>query len=182
VRSLYDNDASEPQDTPRDYVLVADNEGAPLVTVIGGKITTFRRLAEAVLDKLVPLFGVRRAWTAQSRLPGGDFAVDGVERLVAETRAAWRFLAEAHARRLVNAYGTRVRRILGDAKSLDDLGPQLGADLTDAEVRYLMAHEWAQTEDDVLWRRSKLGLRVTREERARLGTFMADAIGNRAAR
>src|SRR5262245_12643987 len=182
VRSLYDNGASEPQDTPRDYVLVADNEGAPLVTVIGGKITTFRRLAEAVLDKIVPLFGVRRAWTAQSRLPGGDFAVDGLERLAAETRAAWPFLAEAHARRLVNAYGTRARRILDEAKTLDDLGPLLGADLTGAEVRYLMAHEWAQTEDDVLWRRSKLGLRVTREERARLGTFMADAIGNRSGR
>ena len=75
-------------------------------------------------------------------------------------RASWPFLSEAHARRLVRAYGTRVRRILGSASSLNDLGPSFGADLTGAEVRYLMAHEWAQTADDVLWRRSKLGLRV----------------------
>jgi glycerol-3-phosphate dehydrogenase len=96
---------------------------------------------------------------------------------VAETRASWPFLGEAHARRLVGAYGTRVRKILGNATSLDDLGPRLGLDLTGAEVRYLMEHEWAQTEDDVLWRRSKLGLRFTRDERGRLGAFMVAAIG-----
>jgi glycerol-3-phosphate dehydrogenase len=184
VRALYDDGSAKPQDAPRDYVLTLDDAGrqAPLVTVIGGKITTFRHLAEAVLDRLVPVFGARPAWTAGSRLPGGDFAVDGVARLIAETRAGWPFLTEDHARRMVDAYGTRVRSILAHARTLDDLGPRFGADLTGAEVGYLMACEWAQSEDDVLWRRSKLGLRVTREERARLGTFMADAIGNSATR
>ena len=97
--------------------------------------------------------------------------------LVGQTRKSWPFLREAHARRLVRAYGTRVGHILGSAKSLAELGPRLGADLTAAEVRYLMEHEWAQTADDVLWRRSKLGLRVAGEERERLVEFMAERRG-----
>jgi glycerol-3-phosphate dehydrogenase len=179
VRPLYGDESAKPQDTPRDYVLAIDREvgQAPLVTVLGGKITTYRRLAEEAYDKLAPLFGTRPAWTGRATLPGGDFPVDGVERLVAETRAAWPFLGERHARRLVRAYGTRARQILGTAKRLDELGPNLGADLTGSEADYLMAHELAQTADDVLWRRSKLGLRVSRDERARLATYMASAIG-----
>jgi len=184
VRSLHDDGSSKPQDTPRDYVLALDRERgeAPLLTVIGGKITTFRRLAEAALDALAPVLGARPAWTATSTLPGGDFAVDGVERLVVETRASWPFLAEAQARRMVNAYGTRVRRVLAQVRTPGDLGPTLAAGLTGAEVRYLIEHEWAQTEDDVLLRRSKLALQCTREDRFRLGAFMAGAIGNTAAR
>ena len=181
VRALQDDGSSKPQDTPRDYVLALDDDGAPLLSVIGGKITTFRGLAEAALDALAPVLGERPAWTAKSYLPGGDFPVDGAERLVAETRASYPFLAEAQARRMVHAYGTRMRRLLGQARTAADLGPVLGADLTGVEVRYLMEHEWAQTEDDVLWRRSKLGLRFTRDARARLGAFMVDAIGNRSA-
>jgi glycerol-3-phosphate dehydrogenase len=181
VRALYDDGSSKPQDTPRDYVLALDAEDAkaPLLTVYGGKLTTYRRLAEDVINRLAPLLGNDRAgWTRRSRLPGGDFALDGIERLLEQTRASWPFLTESHARRLVCSYGTRVERILGNAKHLNDLGPVLGADLTGAEVRYLMTHEWAQTEDDVLWRRSKLGLKVSRAERHRLGRFMADAIGS----
>ncbi len=181
VRSLADDGSARPQDAPRDYVLVVDREGAPLITVIGGKITTFRRLAEAVLDALAPVLGARPAWTAQSSLPGGDVPVTGVEALVTKTRAAWPFLSEPHVRRLVGAYGTRVRRILGEARTFADLGPVMGADLTAAELRYLVQYEWAQTEDDVLWRRSKLGLRFGRAERARLATFMAGLIGAGAA-
>jgi glycerol-3-phosphate dehydrogenase len=124
------------------------------------------------------VLGTRPAWTKASHLPGGDFPVDGVARLVAEARRSWPFLGEAHVRRLVQAYGTRVRRILGPAKQASDLGARLGADLTGAEVRYLMEHEWARTADDVLWRRSKLGLRVSPEEREQLAKFMADAIGS----
>ena len=97
--------------------------------------------------------------------------------LVAQTGARWSFLSEPHARRLVGAYGTRVSHILGSAGTLDDLGAHLGADLTAAEVHYLMAHEWAQTADDVLWRRSKLGLFLPRSEQDRLGSFMVDEIG-----
>jgi glycerol-3-phosphate dehydrogenase len=177
VRSLSDDGSARPQDTPRDYELAVDRKGAPLVTVIGGKITTFRRLAEAVLNALAPVLGARPAWTANSTLPGGDFPVGGVEALVAKTRAGSPFLSEQHARRLVGAYGTRARRILAEARTFADLGPLMGADLTAAELRYLVQYEWAQTEDDVLWRRSKLGLRFTRPERARLATFMAGLIG-----
>jgi glycerol-3-phosphate dehydrogenase len=180
VRSLHDDGAGLPQDTMRDYVLVLDQQPgkAPLLSVYGGKITTHRRLAEAVLDRLAPIFGARPAWTKQSRLPGGDFPVDGVARLVADARRRWPFLSEAHIRRLVQAYGTRISRILGPAKKLNDLGARLGADLTGAEVRYLMEHEWARTAEDVLWRRSKLGLRVSPEAHEQLAKFMADAIGS----
>jgi glycerol-3-phosphate dehydrogenase len=182
VRSLYDDGASKPQDTMRDYVLVLDEEGAkaPLLTVYGGKITTYRRLAEAALDRLAHVFGARPAWTKKSTLPGGDFPVDGVARLVAQARLSWPFLREAHIRRLVQAYGTRISRILGSAKRVDDLGAWLGADLTAAEVRYLMEHEWAQTTEDVLLRRSKLGLRVSAQEQEQLAKFMANAIGSSA--
>jgi len=180
VRSLHDDGASKPQDAMRDYVLVLDQEGAqaPLLTVYGGKITTYRRLAEAALDRLAPVLGARPAWTKASRLPGGDFPVEGVARLIAEARRSWPFLGEAHIRRMVHAYGTRISRILGPAKQMSDLGAALGADLTGAEVRYLMEHEWARTADDVLWRRSKLGLRVSPAEHERLAKFMVDAIGS----
>jgi glycerol-3-phosphate dehydrogenase len=180
LRALHQEGSSKPQDTPRDYVLALDAGGAeaPLLTVYGGKLTTYRRLAEDALNRLAPLLGTTRpAWTRRSRLPGGNIPINGVERLLEQTRASWPFLTESHARRLVVSYGTRVERILGSAKDLNDLGPVLGADLTGAEVRYLMAHEWAQTEDDVLWRRSKLGLKFSRAERHRLGRFIADAIG-----
>jgi glycerol-3-phosphate dehydrogenase len=183
VRALYDDGANTPQDTPRDYVLALDQQrgAAPLLTVYGGKITTYRRLAEAALERLAPIFGTRPAWTARAPLPGGDFAFDRFDRLLGDTRKSWPFLSEAHAYRMVRAYGTRVRRVLGAAKTLDDLGARLGGDLTAAEVRYLMQHEWAQTADDVLWRRSKVGLRVSRDERERLARFMADAVGSRGA-
>jgi glycerol-3-phosphate dehydrogenase len=180
VRSLHDDGTNEPQDAMRDYVLVLDERPgeAALLTVYGGKITTHRRLAEAALDRLAHVLGARPAWTKASRLPGGDFPVDGVARLVAEARRTWPFLSEAHIRRLVQAYGTRISRILGPAKQVGDLGARLGADLTGAEVRYLMDHEWARTADDVLWRRSKLGLRVSPQEHEQLAKFMADAIGS----
>jgi glycerol-3-phosphate dehydrogenase len=180
VRSLYDDGALKSQDVTRDYVLALDEEGgAPLLTLYGGKITTYRRLAEAALDRLGAVLGSRPAWTKDAALPGGDIAPGALESLIAETCKAWPFLAEAHIRRLVHAYGTRVTRLLGSAEKPDDLGPRFGADLTAAEVIYLMSREWAQSEDDVLWRRSKLGLRFSREERARLATFMAGMIGRR---
>jgi glycerol-3-phosphate dehydrogenase len=177
VRSLYDDGSKKAQDTTRDYVLVLDERAAPLLTVYGGKITTYRRLAEHALDKLAHVVAAGPAWTGRSHLPGGDFPHDGIEALVAQTKSAWPVLAEDHARRLVAAYGTRVKRVLGAAQRPDDLGPWLGGDLTAAEVRYLMEQEWAQTADDVLWRRSKLGLRFTREERENLARFMAGTAG-----
>jgi glycerol-3-phosphate dehydrogenase len=183
VRPLHGEESDKPQDTPRDYVLELDRVAgeAPLLTVYGGKITTYRRLAEEVFGKLSPIFGVRPDWTYDAPLPGGDFDVGGMGRLIGGLRLTYPFLRGDHAIRLARAYGTRVRNVLGAARSLDDLGPNLGADLTAAEVRYLMTHEFAQTPDDVLWRRSKLGLRVSREDRARLLTVMTDVHGSAAA-
>ena len=175
VRSLYDDGSGKPEDVTRDYHLALDAHAhaAPLLTVYGGKITTYRRLAEAALEKLGHFLRDTPPWTAHAPLPGGEFARNGVEAMVAGARAAWPFLSEATVRRLVRAYGTRINRILGSAKSLADLGPLFGADLTAAEVRYLMQQEWARSADDVLWRRTKLGLRLSKAERDALGAFMA---------
>jgi glycerol-3-phosphate dehydrogenase len=173
VRALYDDGSKRAQDVVRDYVLALDERAAPLLTVYGGKITTYRRLAEHALDRLAHVLKGGPAWTAGSHLPGGDLPHDGVESLVAEARRSWPFLTDGHARRLVRAYGTRINRVLGSARQLDALGPVFGADLTAAEVRYLIEQEWAQTADDVLWRRSKLGLRVSAHDRERLEKFLA---------
>jgi glycerol-3-phosphate dehydrogenase len=177
VRSLYDDGARKPQDIGRDYALILDERfgEAPLLTIYGGKLTTYRRLAEEALARLAHFFPRSRPWTAPSHLPGGDFVYDGVDTLIERTQRTWRFLTADHARRLVRAYGTRVDRVLGKAAGLDDLGQRFGADLTAAEVRYLMAKEWALTADDVLWRRSKLGLRFTETQTAGLDRFMASA-------
>jgi glycerol-3-phosphate dehydrogenase len=182
VRALFDDGARLARDATREYVLTLDRGGgqAPLLTVYGGKITTFRRLAEAALAKLsgvLPETPASTPWTAGRPLPGGDFAPGHDADLVGETRRTWPFLAESHARRLVAAYGTRVRLVLDGAAGVDDLGPWLGADLTGAEIRYLMRHEWAETAEDVLWRRSKLGLVLTKEQREAVGRFMTAAIG-----
>jgi glycerol-3-phosphate dehydrogenase len=177
VRSLYDDGAHKPQDIGREYELILDERAgeAPLLTVYGGKITTYRRLAEDALARLAHLFPPARSWTAQSPLPGGDLAYDGFDALVKRTTQRWPFLSDEHARRLTHAYGTRVENVLKDAVRLEDLGDCFGADLTAAEVRYLMQKEWVQTADDVLWRRSKLGLRFSPAQCAALADFMAHA-------
>ena len=177
VRSLYDDGARKAQDIGRDYELILDKRygEAPLLTVYGGKITTYRRLAEHVLAHLRHFFPQSRPWTAQSHLPGGDFVYDGLDTLVERTLRTWPFLRTDHARRLVRAYGSRVERVLENIGRAEDLGTIFGADLTAAEVRYLMRKEWAQTADDVLWRRSKLGLRFSPEQTAALERFMAEA-------
>ncbi|MGH6725173.1 MAG: glycerol-3-phosphate dehydrogenase [Pseudolabrys sp.] len=175
VRSLYDDGADKPEDVTRDYVLALDEayREAPLLTIYGGKITTHRRLAEAVMEKIGKFFGALPPWTAGSSLPGGDFPPDGFYELVAEAIGRWPFLTEPHARRLVRAYGRRLERILEGAKSMDDLGDRFAGDLTGAEVRYLVENEWAQNADDVLWRRSKLGLIATPGQIEALTRYMA---------
>lgn len=125
------------------------------------------------MKKIGVFFGALPPWTAGSTLPGGDFPVDGFYDLVAETIRRWPFLATPHARRLVRAYGRRVERILRDAQTMNELGPRFAGDLTGAEVRYLVENEWAQNVDDVLWRRTKLGLIATPDEREALSRFMA---------
>jgi glycerol-3-phosphate dehydrogenase len=183
VRPLHGDLSQAPKDISRDYLLSLDapHREAPLLTVFGGKITTYRRLAEAALERIADFFVAGPAWTAQAPLPGGDFPWDGIEALFARAGGLWPFLNEGHARRLVAAHGTRLDRILGQAKRLEEVGPWFGTELTGAEVRYLMRCEWAERAEDVLWRRSKLGLRLGAEERAKLERFMAEAGGIRTA-
>lgn len=161
----------------RDEVMKLDRKygEAPLLTVFGGVTTSARRRAELALARLVPFFMTSPPWTATEPLPGGDFQHDAFDDQIGLARQRWAFLSERHARRLIAAYGTRVADILGAAKSMDDLGPLFGDDLTGAEVRYLMTAEWARFADDILWRRSKLGLTMPAQDRAALATFMAAA-------
>jgi glycerol-3-phosphate dehydrogenase len=175
VRALYDDGAKAAQDTTREYVLKLDapSRSAPLLSIYGGKITTYRRLAEAALKRLAPFLGSSTPWTASAPLPGGDFPHTELDSQIEQARARWPFLSESHARRLVEAYGTRVAEVLGAARGFADLGVCFGADLTAAEVRYLMTHEWVRTAEDVLWRRSKLGLLLGSEQSAALAAFMA---------
>jgi glycerol-3-phosphate dehydrogenase len=175
VRSLYDDGADKPEDVTRDYELVLDErpEEAPLLTIYGGKITTHRKLAEAALAEIGQFFEASPPWTAGSQLPGGEFSPEDFDTEVAEILRRWPFLSPSHARRLMRAYGRRAERILGNAKGMDDLGRCFAGDLTASEVRYLVENEWAQNADDVLWRRSKLGLKITSEERAALDRFIA---------
>ena len=182
VRPLYDDGASKAQEATRDYVLTLDaGEGrAPLLSVFGGKITTYRRLAEAALDKLAPFLPAqvkaKGGWTAGAALCGGDFATDGFDALVAGLRGKYAFLSSAHATRLARAYGTQAEKILAGSNALTDLGRSFGADLTGAEVDYLMREEWAARAEDVLWRRGKLGLRVSPAEAAALDAYMTAGI------
>jgi len=160
VRPLYDDAAENAAAVTRDYVLDLEGETAAVLSVFGGKITTYRRLAEHALEKLAPFLGAGKSWTSGETLPGGDIADLDVERLLAGLQARYPFLPPEVARRLVRTYGTRVPRILGDARSLEDLGEDFGAGLRAAELDYLATEEWARSADDVLWRRSKLGLHV----------------------
>jgi glycerol-3-phosphate dehydrogenase len=174
VRPLYDDGASEAKAATRDYVFELDTPGGvPLLSIYGGKITTYRRLAEEALERLAPYLRSAEGWTAKSPLPGGDLDVSAIPALAAELIRDYRFLSDAHASRLAHAYGTRASRLLGNAKSLADLGQSFGASLTESEVRYLMSSEWARTAEDVVWRRSKLGLRLSSAEIAALDEWMA---------
>ena len=171
VRPLFDESGDgAAQATTRDYVLKLDAaaDAPALLSVFGGKITTYRRLAEAALAKLAPhlpaAHGRGEGWTGRTSLPGGDFPTDGFETLFRELRRNFPFLAEDHLRRLLRAYGTCARNILEGAASMADLGERFGADFTAAELRYLVQREWVRTAADAVWRRSKLGLRLAADE------------------
>ena len=144
---------------------------APLLTMFGGDITTARLRAERAVSRLTPFYPMSPRWTAEAVLPGGDFAWARFEAEVDRARERWRFLGEAEAQRLVGAYGTRLGAVLGDAMERADLGPAFGPELTGAEVRYLMQHEWARFPDDILWRRSKLGLTMPPDRSRGAGGF-----------
>ncbi len=173
VRPLYDDGAKSATAATRDYVLSLDTNGPPLLNVFGGKITTYRRLAESALEKIASQFeDVPDKWTAGVALPGGDFRVDGVEVLIKNLRQAHPFLDDKWARRLVKGYGTDAARMLDGVAMAEDLGQDFGATLTEREVDWLMTHEFATRAQDVVWRRTKLGLRMTAEEIAALDDWM----------
>ena len=174
VRPLYDDGASSATAATRDYVLSLNTDGgAAILRVFGGKITTYRRLAESALEKLAQVFpGKSGDWTAGKPLPGGDFPVDGFDKLVEKLKAAHPYLPHAQARRYVRAYGTDAALMLEGKTSTDDLGRDFGAGLTETEVNWLMNKEYAATAEDVVWRRSKLGLRLQSEEIAQLDLWM----------
>ena len=175
VRPLYDDGATSATAATRDYVLKVDDTGtAPVLSVFGGKITTYRRLAESALDKIAPYFpGLPGKWTAGVPLPGGDFPVDGVDGLIAQLRAAHPFLSARHAKRLIRGYGAEAAEMLHGATAPADLGRDFGAELYEVEVRWLMDREFARRAEDVLWRRTKLGLHLDDAQAAALDSWMA---------
>jgi len=178
VRPLFDDGASKAQEATRDYVLRRDGEAgkAPVLNIFGGKITTYRVLAETVVESIEELLGSKKSpWTALAKLPGGDFPVDGFDELLAEIGKKYPFLSPPQARRLCRAYGTDVVEVLGDAKSEADLGWDFGGGLFEREVDYLRRNEWAVSADDVLWRRSKLGLKLDDKQRQSLSVWMDEA-------
>jgi glycerol-3-phosphate dehydrogenase len=176
IRPLYDDGASRAQEATREYVLKleAPQGEAPLLSVFGGKITTFRKLAEAVMEKIGSFFpGIKPAWTAAVALPGGDFPYAEVESRISDFQRRYSFLTPANARRIFRAYGTRAERFLEGARLAQDLGENFGL-LSAREVDYLVQEEWAQTPEDILWRRSKLGLHLAAAEQAALNTYMGE--------
>jgi glycerol-3-phosphate dehydrogenase len=175
VRPLYDDGVSEAQRATRDYIVKSgeDANKPPVINIFGGKITTYRRLAEAVMSRVEDHFGSRKAaWTATAHLPGGDFEADGQAELRSRLGELHPYLQDDQIARFVRHYGTDSRRILDGSASPDDLGKHFGAGLYEREVAWLMTHEWATRAEDVAWRRTKLGLRLTRPEMAELDAWM----------
>ncbi|MCG6659033.1 glycerol-3-phosphate dehydrogenase [Halomonas campisalis] len=172
VRPLCDDESSEPAAMTRDYTLDLDCHGAPLLSVFGGKLTTYRKLAEAALGRLAPyLPAMGPAWTAKARLPGGDIGSQAA--FTARLLADYPWLGAARARRFARSYGTLCLHFLGDSGQDADLGEDFGAGLSAAEVDYLIDQEWAVSADDILWRRTKLGLRLDAQQSERLSHYMA---------
>jgi len=182
VRPLYDDEAASATATSREFVLGLDAPSgkAPLLTVYGGKITTYRRLAEEAMERLAPFLKPPReaAWTDRVPLPGGDFEQADLDRFLSAFRGEYPWLPQTVAERLALAYGTRARKILGGARGLADLGTDFGAGLTRAEIDYLVSEEWAETAEDVLWRRSKLGLHMTEEARACVAGYVRGRVAS----
>ena len=179
VRPLYDDGASAAQEATRDYVLKVEGDAATgaVLNVFGGKLTTSRRLAESVLEKIEDVLGKKGpAWTRTSTLPGGDFGPKSFDAEVRRLGMDYPSLPASLVRRLMRLYGTRARVLLGERKTIEALGQHFGADLYATEVDYLVANEWARTAQDVLWRRTKLGLKVGPEDVARLEGYLSGAV------
>jgi glycerol-3-phosphate dehydrogenase len=176
IRPLYDDHAANASAVTRDYVLDVETAdgGAPLLSVFGGKITTFRKLAEHALEKLAPHFPMAGpAWTAGAVLPGGDLPGGDFDAYLADLAGEHPALPRPLLRRLARAYGTRAEAILAGARSASDLGRDFGGGLSEAELVYLARNEWAISGADVLWRRSKMGLHVLPPAEAQIDAFLA---------
>ena len=178
IRPLIDDGSGKPEAATRGYSFEVDaGQGgdAPLLSVFGGKITTYRELAREAVDRLADALPslANRCTTAETALPGGDFAVTGLAEQIATLAADYPFLDGATVDRIARAYGTDARRWLGDAQGLNALGTHFGAGLTAAEVDWLIDREWAMSVDDILWRRTKLGLRIDAAGRAALEGYLA---------
>jgi glycerol-3-phosphate dehydrogenase len=174
VRPLFNDHKSKAQEATRDYVLTTEGDAATgaVVNVFGGKLTTHRRLAESAMEHIEKVLGTRgKPWTKGSKLPGGEFGPKDFEAQVERLNELYPNLADKFLRRLARQYGTRAATLLGNAKRMQDLGEGFGADLTQREVEYLIDNEWARTAEDVLWRRTKLGLRVGMGDRVRLESW-----------
>lgn len=181
VRPLVDDGSGKPEAATRGYRFEVDGgtDGTPpLLSVFGGKITTYRHLAAEAVDQLAPYLPALKGgdWTGSASLPGGDFTMTEAGVRIAELAAAYPFLSPRAAQRLIRLYGTRASAFLGDAVSLADLGENFGHGLTAAEVDYLVNHEWARTAGDILWRRTKLGLHFTPAQTARLEAYLSERI------
>ncbi len=177
VRPLYDDGASSASAATRDYVFSLDSDGAPLLNIFGGKITTYRKLAEHALEKIkeaLPVPGEN--WTAGVSMPGGDFGVHEVSSKIECLKADYPFLSDRWAKRLVRAYGTDAWSVLAQASTVQDLGEEFGATLTEREVRWLIENEFVRTGEDVMWRRSKIGLRLDTEQKAHLSEWVEAAV------
>ena len=174
VRPLYDDGASSATAATRDYVLSTDSSaGGPVLNIFGGKITTYRRLAESALGRIDTALGRdTRAWTAGVALPGGGFPVNGVAALRSALAARLPFFGPATVARLIRQYGTEAEGIFAGCTTRDDCGTDFGHGVTAREVDWAMEHEWVATAEDFLWRRSKLGLRFSAEEAARLAGYI----------
>ena len=173
VRPLFDDGATAAQEATRDYVLRLDGDGPPVINVFGGKITTYRKLAESMLVKIEASLGSRKgAWTVDSHLPGGDFDVDEFDSVVEKLKADFGFIGSSFAQRLVRSYGKDAWILLQGALKIEDMGINFGGSLTEIEVKYLIRHEWAETAEDVVWRRSKLGIRLSKSEILTLDQWM----------
>lgn len=175
VRPLIDDGEGSASSATREYQIVADGSygEAPLLSLIGGKLTAYRAMSEDVVNKLSSWFVTRPAWTESEPLPGGDLGPRGFEGLLADLTRDHTYLPEATRRRMAHAYGRRVFNVLGDAKGLNDLGPRLAGDLYQRELDYLREQEWAQTADDVLFRRTKIGIGASTEEFAAVKAALA---------
>jgi len=179
VRPLYDDGATEAQEATRDYVLRVDNDGEnlPLINIFGGKITTYRKLSESMLTKIEGLIGAKGdAWTANSSLPGGDFKVNEFNELVQNLKNEYDFLEISLAERFIRSYGTNAWILMDGIAKESDMGQEFGCSLFECEVNYLINYEWAECADDIVWRRTKLGIKFSEEDKSILENWMSDKV------